>query len=150
MAGVQCVVAMDTTSAGELAEETGDTRSPAARRVKSLPQGHDVGYGETRDGDGRVPRHRPADCGMPVDVAFPEYAGYMVSSGRRRSKGTEERVLALMMSPSSSSRDKLLRTMLLCLSRPGEDWLHGEIDAFDSHEQVRSGLRKSQTAATLV
>ena len=42
-------------------------------------EGHDVGYGETRDGDGRVPRHRPANCGMPV-------AGYMVSSGRRRNK----------------------------------------------------------------
>ena len=26
---------------------------------------------------------------------------------------------------------------------PREDWLHGEVDAFDSHEQVRSGLRKS-------
>ena len=35
MAGVQCVVAKDTTSAGELAEETDDTRSPAARRVNS-------------------------------------------------------------------------------------------------------------------
>ena len=70
--------------------------------------GHDVGYGETRDGDGRVPWHRPADCGMPV-------AGYMVSSGRRWSNGTEERVLALMLSPSSS-RDKLWRTMLVSLS----------------------------------
>ena len=37
MAGAQCVVAKDTTSAGELAEETDDTRSPAARRLKSLP-----------------------------------------------------------------------------------------------------------------
>ena len=83
---------------------------------------------------------------MPVDVAFQEYAGYMVSSGRRRSKGTEERVLALGVSPRSSSRDKLWRTMLLCLSRPREDWLHGEVDAFHSHEQVRSGLRKSQIA----
>ena len=37
MAGAQCVVAKDTTSAGELAEETDDTRTPAARRVESLP-----------------------------------------------------------------------------------------------------------------
>ena len=37
MAGAQCVVAKDTTSAGELAEETDDTRYPAARRVKSPP-----------------------------------------------------------------------------------------------------------------
>ena len=73
---------------------------------------------------------------MPVDVAFQEYASYMVSSGRRQSRGTEERVLALMMSPRSSSRNKLWRTMLLCLSRPREDWLHGEVDAFDSHELV--------------
>ena len=36
MAGAQCVVAKETTSGGELAEETDDTRSPAARRVKSL------------------------------------------------------------------------------------------------------------------
>ena len=57
-------------------------------------------------------------------------AGYLLSSGRRRSKGTEERVLALMVSPSSS-RDKLWRTMLL-FSQPREDWLHGEVDAFDS------------------
>ena len=75
----------------------------------------------------------------------------MVSSGRRRSTGTEGRVLALMMSPRSSSREKLWRTtMLLCLSRSREDWLHGEVDAFDSHEQVRSGLRKSQIAAAPV
>ena len=31
------LLAKDTTSAGELAEEIDDTRSPAARRVKSLP-----------------------------------------------------------------------------------------------------------------
>ena len=49
-------------------------------------QGHDVGYGEIRDWDGRVLRHQPADCGKPVDVAFQEYVSYTVSSSRRRSK----------------------------------------------------------------
>ena len=105
-------------------------------------QGHDVGYGETRDGDGRVPR------GMPV-------AGYMLSSGRRRSKGTDERALASMMSPRSSSRDKLWRTMLL-FSQPREDWLHGEVDAFDStkfgqacEESARSDDKAEKDAAKL-
>ena len=52
-----------------------------------------------------------------------------------------------MVSLMMSSRDKLWRTMLSCLSRPREGWLHGEVDAFDSHEQGLSGLRKSQIVA---
>ena len=105
-------------------------------------------YGETRDGDGRVPRHRPADCGMPVDVAFQEYAGYIVSSGRRRSKRHRGACLGIdhvpeVVLPATSCGE----TMLPCLSQPREHWLHGEVDAFDSHEQVCSGLRKSQIAA---
>ena len=136
MAGAQFVVAKDTTSAGELAEETDDTRSPAARRVKSLPlrgrtrrlrgavrryQGHDVGYGATRDG--RVPRHRPADCGMPV-------AGYMVSSCRRRSKRHRRARLGVDGVPGVFPRQAVENNAPFSQSR--EDWLHGEVDAFDS------------------
>ena len=48
---------------------------------------------------------------------------------------------------ATSSRDKLWRAMLsLSLWASREGWLHGQVDAFDSHEQGRSGLRKSQIA----
>ena len=46
-------------------------------------QGYDVGYGEAREGDRRVPGHRPADRGMLVDMAFQEKAGYIARSPAR-------------------------------------------------------------------
>ena len=66
MAGAQCVVAKDTTSAGELAEETDDTRSPAARRVKSLPRRKEMTPNYETDDT----RSRPADCGCQLLVTW--------------------------------------------------------------------------------
>ena len=37
--------------------------------------------------------------------------------------------------------------LLFSLWASREDWFHGQVDAFDSQEQSRSGLRKSQIAA---
>ena len=56
-----------------------------------------------------------------------------------------------MVSLTKSSREKLWRAVLSCVSRPVdcEGWLHGEVDALDSHEQGWAGMRKSEIAASL-
>ena len=119
MAAAQCVVAKDTTSAGELAEETDDTRSPAARRVKSLPRRKEMTPNYQTDDT----RSRPADCGMPV-------AGYMVISGRRRSRRHRRVCLGADGVPGIFPRQAVENNALF--SQPREDWLYGEVDAFDS------------------
>ena len=77
-------------------------------------------------------RRRPADCGMPGDgVTFQKNAGY-------DEDGDADDVFP---------RQGVESNALLFLSASREGWLHGQVDASGSHEQGRSGLRKSQVAA---
>ena len=110
-------------------------------------RGDDVSFGEARDGDLRVVRHRPAGCGMPADgVALQEKAGYTemrapTSSGRSRSYRGACLDASFLVSVVESND-------LFCLSASRlRRLVYGEVDALESHEQGCSCLRKSQTAA---
>ena len=76
-------------------------------------------------------RRRPADCGMPGDgVSFQKNAGYEVDGD----------------TGDVFPRQTVESNAFLSLWASREGWLHGRVNAFDSHEQGRSGLRKSQIA----